>query len=341
MNGNDILHGIDRRIAGVLLAHPRASAATVATIAGTSPPTASRHIAALTARGTITVAAVVDREWANAGFTVWLRVRCEPGASRTVAQKIAEWPESGYLAVTGGEVDCVAQVAVRTSAQLLDISARQLRELPGVRSGEMLRVIRRFATPHGWTAGILHTRELTLARADRWDAWTEAGGTRQITTDAVDEAIVTALAHDGRLSWRELGARAGVSSATASRRTEALMRCGPLRLRTVVDPAQVGRPVVALVWLRVLPSRLEVAGRTLADHPDVLSIAATTGRHNLCGEIAVADDDTLYRFLTHDVGAIPGVAEVEVTDGLQVLKRAARVFPTAGGTGFEPVTPRG
>jgi DNA-binding Lrp family transcriptional regulator len=334
VNENVALGGADRRIVGALLAHPRAQVGALAAAAGTSVATASRRVTALRATGAVHVTGVLDREWARAGYTVWLRVGCEPGMSRQVAQEVARWPESGYVAITGGELDCAAQVAVTDSAQLVDITTRRLRGLDGVVTSGVLRVIRRFATPHGWTAGILGERPLALARADRWDAWTEAEGGehRAASLDAVDERLVAALAQDGRLTWRELGQRAGVASATASRRVEALMRRGPLRMRTVIEPALVGRPIVALVWLRVLPSRLEVAGRTLAQHPDVLSVAATTGQHNLCGEIAVADDDALYHFLTSDVGSIPGVAAVEVTDGLDVLKRASRVFDrTVGG----------
>ncbi|MFE5308510.1 Lrp/AsnC family transcriptional regulator [Isoptericola sp. NPDC056605] len=326
VHGSSALTGPDRRIVGALLAHPRATVAALATAAGVTSPTASRRLAALLSRGDVRVTGVLDREWARAGLTVWLRVRCAPGHSRDVARQIASWDEAGYVAVTGGELDCAAQVAVRNARELLGVTHHRLRSMTGVVTGDALRVLRRFATPHGWTAGILAPQETARLRTGRWDAWDEGREPRGVSLDEVDARLVDALMADGRLSWRELGERAAVAPATAGRRVEALMRRGPLRVRAVVDPALVGRPVVALVWLRVLPSRLEVAGRTLAAHPDVLSVAATTGQHNLCGEIAVADDEALYRFLTSDVGSIPGVAAVEVTDGLEVIKRAARIF---------------
>lgn len=329
MDGTTVLDGVSLRIAGVLLADPRATIATIAGAAGTSAATASRRVAALTESGVVRVVGVADREWARAGYTVWLRARCEPGMSLHVAREIASWPESGYVAITGGELDCAAQLAVRSSDHLLELTDGRLRTLDGVIASATLKVIRRFATPHGWTAGVLDERTLARVRSDRWDRWTEDGGTAPTPTDALDERILDALADDGRLSWRELAGQVGVGPATVCRRVEALMRKGPLRVRAVVEPWRVQKPVVALVWMRVLPSRLEVAGRTLAQHPDVLSVAATTGQHNLCGEVAVADDACLYRFLTTEVGAIPGVSSVDVTDGLDVIKRASQVFSRA------------
>lgn len=43
----------------------------------------------------------------------------------------------------------------------------------------------------------------------------------------------------------------------------------------------------------------------------------------LCGEVALADDDALYDFLTGTVGRIAGLRDTDVTMQLRTLKRAA------------------
>lgn len=105
------------------------------------------------------------------------------------------------------------------------------------------------------------------------------------------------------------------------------MSRGILRMRTVVEPEVLGLAVDAFIWLSVNPTKLSVAGETLAKHHDVLMIAATTGDRNLCGEIAVASDSDLYDFLSGTVGHLPGLLHADVTVGLRTVKRAGRVLP--------------
>jgi DNA-binding Lrp family transcriptional regulator len=275
------------------------------------------------------VTAVVDQQRADAGFAAFLRMRCAPGASSRVARAVAQWPESGYVSILGGDLDCSAQLHVRSTKHLLELTSERLPGLPGVLGSSTLKIIRRFSTPHSWTGGLLSETSLATLRAQRLDHWSEDRQIRHVSPDDLDDQIVAELSTDGRMSWRELGERVGVQPATASRRAEALMTAGVLRLRTVLAPAVVGQPVIAFIWLRVAPSRLNAAGRTLAAHPNVLNIAATTGHPNLCGEVAVASDDDLYTFLTHDIGNLPGVMAADVSDGLEVIKRASLHFDGA------------
>lgn len=326
MHNNNALNGVDLRIVAALLAHPRARVGALAGAAATSAPTVSRRLTALVRDGVVRVIGVIDQQRGDEGFATFLRLRCVPGASIDVGHALAQWPESGYVSLIGGDLDCAAQLHVRSTEHLLDITGRRLKKVPGVIGSSTLKIIRRFSTPHGWTGGLVPERALATLRAERMDHWSEDRPYERTVLDDVDRRIADELADDGRMSWRELGSRVGVQSATASRRAEALMARGILRLRTVVQPFTIGQPVIAFIWLRVAPSRLEAAGRALSAHPNVVSIAATTGQPNLCGEVAVADDDALYAFLTDDVGSLPGVMAVEVSDGLDVLKRASLVF---------------
>ncbi|TDE92655.1 Lrp/AsnC family transcriptional regulator [Occultella glacieicola] len=323
---------VDVRIVAALLAHPRARVGALAEAAGTSAPTVSRRLASLLGP-VVRVVAVIDQQRSDAGFAVFLRLRCVPGASADVARAVSEWPESGYVSVIGGELDCAAQLHVRSTRHLLEITGDRLRCVRGVIGSSTSKIIRRFSTPHGWTGAVLSERAMTVLRSGRLDHWTE--DRRQVShrMDDLDHAVAAELAEHGRRSWREVADPLGIQPATARRRAEAMMAAGLLRLRTVVQPAALGQPVVAFIWLRVAPSRLESVGRALAAHPNVLNIAATTGHTNLCGEVALASDEALYRFITEDVGQLPGVAGVDVSDGLDVIKRASHVFePVAAGS---------
>ena len=322
----DTLQALDRRVVAALLAHPRCRMSALATAAGTSAPTVSRRLSELFDRQLIRVVSVVDQQRAGYGFAVFLRLRCVPGASGDVARAVAQWPESGYVSVVGGDLDCTAQLHVNSTRHLMELLNTRLTAVGGVTGSSTSKIIRRFSTPHGWSGGLVPDRALAALRSERLDHWREDSEIERRELDGLDRSLVGLLADDGRRTWRDLGGALGIQPATARRRVEGLMSAGLLRLRTVVQPAVIGQPVVASLWLRVTPARLEAVGRTLAAHPNVLNIAATTGLTNLSGEIAVADDDALYSFLTDEVGRLPGVAAVDVSDGLQVIKRASLIY---------------
>jgi len=326
MKETSALGPLDTKVVAALLAHPRCRVSALAAAVGTSAPTVSRRLSALFGQQLIRVVSVIDQQRAGYGFAVFLRLRCVPGASADVARAVAQWPECGYVAVVGGDLDCAAQLHVGSTSHLMSLLNDRLTTMRGVTGSSSSKIIRRYSTPHGWHAGLVPEHALTALRAERLDHWTEEGTVQPYPLDELDQALVDLLAHDGRRTWRDLGAELGIQPATARRRVERMMTAGLLRLRTVVQPAVIGQPVVASLWLRVTPARLEAVGRTLAAHPNVLNIAATTGLTNLSGEIAVADDDALYSFLTDEVGRLPGVAAVDVSDGLQVIKRASLIY---------------
>src|SRR5690606_24969968 len=84
-------------------AHPRCRMSALAAAVGTSAPTVSRRLASLFEQQLIRVVSVVDQQRAGYGFAVSLRLRCVPGASGDVARAVAQWPESGYVSVVGGD----------------------------------------------------------------------------------------------------------------------------------------------------------------------------------------------------------------------------------------------
>jgi DNA-binding Lrp family transcriptional regulator len=331
----------DRRLVAALLAHPRASLGRIGEAIGVSEATVSRRAARLFERRLVRVVGVLDKERSQRGREVLVRLRCRPGAGRRVAGALVGWEETGLVSVLGGSADCMAGLTVTSNEHLLRLIMEELPRLDGVVATSTAMVIRRFATPHGWCPPILPQAAVERLRRFRRDDWRErteppvgvAGGLGEAKArlSTVDEALIAELGRDGRLRWQELAQACGTMPSTARRRVESLLARGLLRLRTVVDPALLGYPVTAYLWLRVNATHLSAAGRLLANHPAVVNIAATTGEQNLCGEVAVADDDALYDFLTGTVGRIAGLQDTDVTMELRTLKRA--MIPAAGTIG--------
>lgn len=316
---------LDRRIIGALLAHPRATHAQIGEAVVTSEATVSRRLARLLADGSVQVVGVLDNEATQRARSLFVRVRCRPGAAHRSAQVLADWNECGSVKLLSGTAECVAEISYTSNEHLLRLTLEQLPRLDGVHAIWSNQVIRRFSTPHSWLPPLLPDDIVAGLRAHRIDKWDENGPIEPSALTPLDEALVAELIIDGRLGWQQLADRCGVTPATARRRTEALMRAGYLRMRTVVEPETVGLPVNAFVALSVNPTKLGQAGEQLAGHPAVLMMAATTGDRNLCGEVALVSDAALYEFLSETVGNLPGLQHADVAIAIRSVKRAGRL----------------
>ncbi|MEM9200157.1 MAG: Lrp/AsnC family transcriptional regulator [Actinomycetota bacterium] len=97
--------------------------------------------------------------------------------------------------------------------------------------------------------------------------------------DQISRRILHELTQDGRLSYRELGERVGLSAPAATERVRRLEREGIITGYTAtVDPAAVGSPI--LVIMRVIhtsngsPVRI---GERAAELPEVIECNRVTG----------------------------------------------------------------
>jgi DNA-binding Lrp family transcriptional regulator len=119
--------------------------------------------------------------------------------------------------------------------------------------------------------------------------------------DELDSALVAALQADGRRSNRELAAQLGVAPSTALERTRALRTRGVLTgTHATVDPAAVGRPVQALVTIRLRPqSRQVIHGFRdfVAALPETVQLFVTTGPEDVLVHVAVPSTDALQNFV--------------------------------------------
>lgn len=74
--------------------------------------------------------------------------------------------------------------------------------------------------------------------------------------------------------------------------------------------------------MTVAPADLEATGAALATHPEVTFAAATTGSSNLYVSVMTPDIETLYRYLTQRIAALPAIRDVESTLVIDSLKAA-------------------
>ncbi|MFG2888883.1 Lrp/AsnC family transcriptional regulator [Streptomyces sp. NPDC048248] len=309
---------LDRRIIAALQVDGRASWRRIASVLGERERTVARRAQRLLGSGLVTVTGLVAR-----GDTVIVRLRCRPKMVRRTAAAVARLEHAVFSYVLAGPLDVVAEVQCPPE-RLASLMLEELPALPGVVSQHVSPVLRYFRTVHEWHPGILDADE--TAALDRFPAPVGPVAAPETELGPEEQSILQALAEDGRRTHEELAALAGVSEATARRRVDALSRSGMVSIRASVEPAVLGLPVEALLWIRTRPDEVEEVGRLLLESPLVRYVAVVMGEYQLLVDVTQPSKDALHAFLTSSAW----VARAEAVQShlvVEALKRSAAAAP--------------
>lgn len=162
--------------------------------------------------------------------------------------------------------------------------------------------------------------------------------------DELDVAILRAIQADARMTNRELAASVGVAPSTSLERLRALRRRGVITGFTAqVDLAAIGRPVQALIAVRIRPpSRpvLESFREWVRTFPEVVGVFVTTGSEDFLLHMAVPSTQHLYDFVIDRLTERREVADVRTSIVYEHLQ-ADTVAPVAPGMGDAVMDGRG
>lgn len=135
--------------------------------------------------------------------------------------------------------------------------------------------------------------------------------------DDLDRAILRELQGDSRRTNREVAAAVGVSPTTALDRTRGLRERGVIRAAVLdVDLAAIGRPVQALIAVRIRPpTRANIEGfrSWAAGLPETLGVFVTSGTEDFLVHVAVPGNDHLYAFVIDRLTEREAVADVRTS----------------------------
>lgn len=108
--------------------------------------------------------------------------------------------------------------------------------------------------------------------------------------DETDWRILDELQRDGRISFTELGRRVAMSSPAVTERVRRLEEVGIITgYRAVVDPSRLGRPISAIIRVRMVSGRnYGDFDRELAERSSVLEAHHITGDDCYLVKVAVA-----------------------------------------------------
>jgi DNA-binding Lrp family transcriptional regulator len=317
---------VDRQIIHALSIEPRAPFRTLGRVVGISDQTAARryrrlqHDVGLRVLGTV--------EGPRVGWVEWMiRLQCTPGAAGDLADALTRRDDTRWVQLASGGTEIVFVVQARNPQERNDLF---LKGLPGSRRVVQISahsLLHKFS-PHQWKG---------IAEALSEDQIAELVPTAgcalpdhdapPVPLDDTDQVLLAHLAVDGRTSAATLAQATNWHESTVRRRIEQLLQSGALIFDIDVDPAGIGAPIRALLWLSVEPAQLVAVGESIASHPEVPFVAATTGPTNLVASVACRDTGHLYQYLTSRLQSLPGLRSVETAPLIHTFKQAGAVRP--------------
>ncbi|MEV6328838.1 Lrp/AsnC family transcriptional regulator [Streptomyces sp. NPDC051909] len=127
--------------------------------------------------------------------------------------------------------------------------------------------------------------------------------------DDVDQALVHALQIAPRAGWNEIGAVLGLDAVTVARRWYRLTEAGAAWISCSPSPAlaSAGQGLLAFVEVDCANGSLLTVAQALARLPHVTAVEHVSGDRDLLLTVMAPDLAALTHWMTHGIGAMPGV----------------------------------
>lgn len=320
----------DHQIVQSLQHDPRASFSTIGSVLGLSEQTVARRYRRLRADGVLRVMGLVNP--VAVGLEQWIvRIRCRPDKTVDLAETLARRPDVAYMTISAGGLEIICLVR----SPVDDAQGKPLLEqLP--RSNAVLEVsidllLHRFGPggPDDWVGSEhpLTERQVSVlvetSRQSRGAAGPVGG---PVQPGPEDQALLAALAEDGRTSYAALAAATGWSEGKVAHRVQALASSGALYFDVDLLPEQFGYGLQADMWIRTSPRHLMEIGQGLGEHDEVLFAGATSGSSNLLALVLCRDAGDLHRYLTTKVAALDGINAYDVSVIARRVKQAGSLI---------------
>ena len=134
--GERTLDGLDRKIIETLQADGRASHAEMARGLGVSEGTVRRRLAKLLDDRVIRVIAIAEPEQLGYHTSAFIGLQIDPSRVESVAETLAQLPETEHVAITTGSYDIFIWVNLASSEALASFLHHKVGTVEGVRQTE-------------------------------------------------------------------------------------------------------------------------------------------------------------------------------------------------------------
>ncbi len=156
--------------------------------------------------------------------------------------------------------------------------------------------------------------------------------TTQHTLDRTDKRILAVLAEDGRISWRDLADRIGLSLTPTLRRARRLEEEGfIIGYSARFDETRLGAAIsvfVSVTLERQAEDALDIFVSHISRVPEVMSCHLMSGGSDFLLRVVAPDLAAYEAFMSGVLTRIPGVARIQSSFAMKPIIR--RVVPPLG-----------
>ncbi|MFT5113504.1 MAG: Lrp/AsnC family transcriptional regulator for asnA, asnC and gidA [Parasphingorhabdus sp.] len=147
------------------------------------------------------------------------------------------------------------------------------------------------------------------------------GANKSSPSDELNRQIIAMLQEDGRLPYKDIASKLGVSEGTIRNRVQWMKDAGMLRICALADPMAIRYQSDAMVGIKVASnsSPRQVAER-LSGHSEVVYVVWVSGRFDLLIEVVCETTKNFQSFLEHEVFNQADIAHVEVMTAIDMFK---------------------
>jgi len=129
--------------------------------------------------------------------------------------------------------------------------------------------------------------------------------------DKIDLQIISYLGENGRISYREIARRIGISEGTIRQRLRKLLENDNLRVTAQINIESLPEVFLAFVGVKIDGRRLTECAAQVEKLSSVITTMIVTGRYDLFAVILVNSHKTLVEFVTDHLSRIPGIRTTE------------------------------
>ena len=147
--GNGLLDDVSKSIIEQLQQDGRRSYAAIGKAVGLSEAAVRQRVQRLTEAGVMQIVAVTDPLQLGVGRQAMVGIHVD-GAVQPVADALAQMEEVIYVVMTAGGYDVLCEVVSASDEELLDLVARRMRAVEGVRSTETFMYLKLAKQTYSW-----------------------------------------------------------------------------------------------------------------------------------------------------------------------------------------------
>lgn len=229
----------DFELFDALQENPRASWADLSRRLGVSAPTVRRRWDRLEKAGSAWISTYADMTSGIINASV--RVKCQPGTTRSVAERLAAIPEVLSVSEMTGAYDLQLVVMVEEMFQFRKVVHEKIGSTSGVVEVHSALMTTVFHEGSRWKTGALATRN--------GDSEVQGDASRIDFFDFRVRAVLSVLERDGRAPAEKVAAAIGTSQAHARRVVSYLIRKGVLTQRVDLATEDSTWPHGLALWM--------------------------------------------------------------------------------------------